>query len=225
LNADNSFFPRKIGSKSSGYSIRCIQDVELIKGSDQTSSISTVIIGEQEWTNQNLSVRKFRNGDQIFLAKTPEEWENSLIEKKPAMCFYNFENDNKNSYGAFYNWYAVKDYRGIAPIGFHIPTDLEWSELINYLGGENVAGIKMKSKIGWKKNGNGDDSFGFNAIPAGHLLSPDIFQWINEEGYWWSSTMTNTYYAYVYSLNSYKGNVLRSGKSISSGFSVRCVKD
>ena len=109
----------------------------------------TVTIGNQTWTTKNLDVATFRNGDAIPQAKTDEEWSAAGINEQPAWCYY--ENDPKNGtkYGKLYNWYAVNDSRGLAPTGYHIPTDEEWTVLSTFLGGEDVAGKKMKSSSGW----------------------------------------------------------------------------
>ena len=112
----------------------------------QTGSYKSVKIGTQTWTTENLNVSTFRNGDPIPEAKTDEEWKRADENKQPAWCYY--ENDPKNGvkYGKLYNWYAVNDPRGLAPAGWHIPTDEEWTTLENQLGDD---GKKMKSTSGW----------------------------------------------------------------------------
>jgi hypothetical protein len=96
---------------------------------------------------ENLNVSTFRNGDPIPEAKTDEEWKKAGKEGKPAWCYY--ENDPKNGakYGKLYNWYAVNDPRGLAPAGWHVPSDAEWTTLGDQLGDE--ASNKMKSTSGW----------------------------------------------------------------------------
>ena len=110
-------------------------------------SSQTVTIGTQVWMTKNLNVDKFRNGDPIPQAKTDEEWENAGKNKQPAWCYYDKDPANGAKYGKLYNWYAVNDSRGLSPVGFHIPTDAEWTKLVNFLGSD--AGTKMKSKSGW----------------------------------------------------------------------------
>ncbi len=107
----------------------------------------TVTIGNQVWMKENLNVSTFRNGDPIPEAKTAEEWQAAGTEKQPAWCYY--DNDPKNGvkYGKLYNWYAVNDARGLAPVGYHVPTDEEWSVLIGFLGNDVLK--KMKSTSGW----------------------------------------------------------------------------
>ena len=106
-------------------------------------------IGTQVWTTKNLNVATFRNGDAIPRAKTDKEWKAAGDNKQPAWCYYDNKAANGTKYGKLYNWYAVNDYRGLAPAGYHIPTDEEWTVLSTFLGGEDVAGKKMKSTSGW----------------------------------------------------------------------------
>jgi len=108
-----------------------------------------VTIGKQVWMIENLNVDKFRNGDPIPHAKTKEEWEKAGEEGKPAWCYYDNDPANGKKYGKLYNWYAVNDSRGLAPDGYHIPSHAEWEKLTDFLGGNSVAGAKMKSKSGW----------------------------------------------------------------------------
>ena len=121
----------------------------LVIFSASNSFAQTVTIGTQTWTTKNLDVATFRNGDAIPQAKTNEEWEAAGENKQPAWCYYENNTANGTKYGKLYNWYAVVDTRGLAPAGYHIPTDEEWTVLSTYLGGEAVAGKKMKSTSGW----------------------------------------------------------------------------
>ena len=113
------------------------------------SNAQTVTIGSQVWMTKNLDVATFRNGDPIPEAKSNEEWEKAGENKQPAWCYYNNDPANGAKYGKLYNWYAVNDSRGLAPVGYHIPSDAEWTKLTDFLGGESVARTKMKSKSGW----------------------------------------------------------------------------
>jgi hypothetical protein len=116
---------------------------------DNKGPIKGVAIGTQVWTTKNLDVATFRNGDPIPQAKTYEEWKAAGDNKQPAWCYYENKAANGTKYGKLYNWYAVNDARGLAPAGWHVPTDEEWTVLSTYLGGEEVAGKKMKSASGW----------------------------------------------------------------------------
>ena len=121
----------------------------------------TVKIGSVNWSEKNLAVSQFRNGDNIAEVKTDEEWEKFGNQKKPAWCYYQNDSSNGTKYGKLYNWYAVNDKRGLAPSGWHIATDDEWQLLIDGLGGDEAGGSKIKNTTGWNRNGNGNNSSGF----------------------------------------------------------------
>jgi len=110
----------------------------------------TVTIGTQVWMKENLNVSTFRNGDPIPEAKTAEEWQAAGEAKQPAWCYYDNDPKNGAKYGKLYNWYAVNDVRGLAPVGWHIPADHEWNVIIDYLGGPMEAVVKIKNNVGWK---------------------------------------------------------------------------
>jgi uncharacterized protein (TIGR02145 family) len=117
---------------------------------------------------ENLNVDKFRNGDPIPEAKIDEEWEEADENGEPAWCYYDNDSTNGVKYGKLYNWYAVTDPRGLAPEGWNVPIDEEWTTLIDFLGGEDVAGTKMKSTSGWAESGNGTKESGFSGLPGGN---------------------------------------------------------
>ncbi len=108
----------------------------------------TVTIGSQVWIAKNLEVSTFRNGDAIPQVTSDAEWEAAGKNKQPAWCYYDNDAKNGTKYGKLYNWYAVNDPRGLAPAGYHVPTDAEWTTLDNFLGDD--AGKKMKSTSGWE---------------------------------------------------------------------------
>jgi len=184
----------------------------------------SVIIGNQEWMINNLDVDTFRNGDIIPEAKTNEEWIQAGENKQPAWCYYN--NDPAfRSYGKLYNWYSVNDLRGLAPDGWHIASDVEWSQLIEYLGGDNVAGTKMKSTAGWQENGNGTNESSFTGLPAGYRTSLGTFYDVGLYGFWWSSSELNAETAWYRNLNCNIGDASRGNNYKVAGFSVRCLRD
>jgi len=117
----------------------------------------TVKIGTQVWMAENLNVESFRNGDSITQIQNKEEWVRASWTGKPAWAYVEYYDlKNKIKYTSkVYNWYAVNDSRGLAPLGYHIPIDEEWTTLITYLGGEDVAGKKMKSTSGWETRETG----------------------------------------------------------------------
>ena len=186
----------------------------------------TVTIGSQTWTVLNLDVATFRNGDPITQAKTNEDWEAAGVNKQPAWCYYDNDPKNGTKYGKLYNWYAVNDSRGLAPAGYHIPTDEEWTLLSTFLGGEDVAGKKMKSTSGWNDDGNGTNSSGFSGLPGGcRNYYSGLFFNVGKFGNWWSASENYESVAWDRVLNSGDSNLFRFSYYKSYGFSVRCVRD
>ena len=186
---------------------------------------NSVKIGNQIWMTENLNVDRFRNGDAILEAKTAEEWKAAGNTKRPAWCYYDNAPANGEKYGKLYNWYAVKDTRGLALVGWHVPSDAEWTILSNYIGGENVAGKSMKSTAGWYNNGNGTNSRGFSGLPGGYRLSSGDFSYVGYYGYWWSASEVNESFAWDWKLGNYFSGLDRFYHAKYNGFSVRCIKD
>ena len=188
-----------------------------------------VTIGKQVWMTQNLNVDKFRNGDPIPEAKTEEEWTKAGYYGEPAWCYYNNNPDNGDRYGKLYNWYAVHDPRGLAPEGWKIPSDKDWSRLTAFLGGGSVAGTKMKSTDFWAHNdgesGNGTNESGFSGLPGGLRDIFGAFLDIGKGGYWWSSSKFASDSAWYRTLYYDDGDVNRDYFSNIIGFSVRCLRD
>lgn len=182
-------------------------------------------VAKTEWMKKNLNVDKFRNGDPIPEAKTVEEWKLADENKQPAWCYY--ENDSKNgeNFGKLYNWYAVIDSRGLAPIGWHIPSDEEWTQLSDYLGGKMKAGLKMKSRSGWYNNGNGTNESGFNGKPGGYRDHNGEFNSIGNYGGWWALKEGEDKIAWGCSLSSSNNDLNYGGGVEGFGSSVRCIKD
>ena len=182
----------------------------------------TVKIGTQVWTSKNLDVSTYRNGDVIPQVQDANAWASLSTG---AWCYFNNDASNGTKYGKLYNWYAVNDPRGLAPKGFHIPSDAEWTVLTDYLGGAAAAGTKMKSSTGWDSNGNGTNSSGFAGFPGGYRFNDGTFYSIGRDGDWWSATENSSGYAWFRSLNYHGGNVSRSDDYRQDAFSVRCLGD
>ena len=183
----------------------------------------TVTIGSQVWISTNLNVSTYRNGDLIPQEQNKEAWGNLTTG---AWCYYDNDTSNGSEYGKLYNWYAVKDPRGLAPKGYHIPTDAEWTILVSYLGGEYEAGTKMKSISGWADNGNGTNSSSFSGLPGGGRGFSGGFGTIGDGGNWWSSSDEGTdNSAWYRNLISSDGNVSKHSNDRRVGFSVRCLRD
>ena len=188
-------------------------------------NLKFVLIGKQSWTSENLNVDRFRNGDLIPKAKTIREWEAADNAKSPAWCYYDNDPNNGAKYGKLYNWYAVNDTRGLAPTGWHVPTEAEWTILSDFLGGENQAGTKMKSTSGWSASGNGSNSSGFSCLPGGVRISLGDFFNVGGSGVWWSASEYDGSDALCRELDANDSNLYRGKSSKDNGFSVRCVRD
>ena len=185
----------------------------------------TVTIGTQVWMVENLKVTKYRNGDPIPNITDGTQWGNLTIG---AYCNYNNDANNTATYGRLYNWYALNDSRNIAPSGWHVPTDAEWTELTNYLGGESVAGGKLK-EIGtthwYSPNSGATNETGFTALPGGSRGTDGSFDNIGSNGNWWSATESLASRARGRGLHYDFSDVSWSDYPKELGFSVRCVRD
>jgi uncharacterized protein (TIGR02145 family) len=157
-----------------------------------------VQIGNQCWLQKNMNY------------KTGNNW--------------SYENDTSNCdiFGRLYDWYTAQD---VCPSGWHLPSDAEWAELTSFLGEEYIAGGKMKSTSGWYNNGNGTNSSGFNALPAGNCYRNSLFNGITSRAYFWTSTQTSTTYSWNRHLYYNEEELFRDNYSKTHGFSVRCVRD
>ena len=184
-----------------------------------------VRIGNQTWMAENLNVDKFCNGDPIPHAKSDEEWVIAGEEGKPAWCYYENDPENGAKYGKLYNWYAVNDPGGLAPEGWKIPSDEDWTQLTVFLGGEKVAGAKMKSTSGLGDGGYGTNESGFSGIPGGGRSAYGGYYNLGVNGIWWSSAENSTTHAWVRNLYVDGGGVRRGYGNKDGGFSVRCVRD
>ncbi len=142
-------------------------NVQKTYSQDKTQqSPKEVKIGSQVWMSQNLDTDKFNNGDAIPQAKTAAEWVEAAAKKTPAWCYYENDSNYGLKYGKLYNFYAVNDPRGMAPKGWHIPTEPEFTALVKLLGNAE-SGLKLKGISGWGTKAKGTNESGFNALPGG----------------------------------------------------------
>jgi uncharacterized protein (TIGR02145 family) len=190
----------------------------------------TIVIGNQEWMADNLRTGKYNDATPIDSPATNGTWASNTTG---AYCFYNGNTSNfYNLNGALYNWRAVN--RGnLCPTGWRVPTDEDWLVLIDTLGGESVAGGKLK-KTGtdyWKTPNNGaSNASGFEAVAGGRRMervsgTSPAYMYINTAAYFWSSTERSAQRGYYYMIG-YAGEViLRDWDLKNRGFSVRCVKE
>ena len=182
-----------------------------------------VRIGTQVWTSVNLNVNHYRNGDSIPQVQNSSEW-GSLTTG--AWCYYENDTAYGRIYGKLYNWYAVTDSRGLAPSGWHIPSDSEWTTLSDYLGGSSVAGGKMKAKTLWRTpNAGASNISSFTALPGGYRISNGTCESIGESAYFLSVTDIDVTLAWTRGLYYYASDVIRYGGYKNYGYSVRCVRD
>jgi len=156
----------------------------------------TVIIGGQTWMKKNLN-----------------------IETEGSWCY---ENKAKNctKYGRLYTWYAAKK---VCPMGWHLPNYEEWQTLVDYVGGDDVAGKKLKAKSGWAYVGNGTDDYGWSALPGGSRNFDDTFYTAGYYGFWWTSEEHSDGSAYRRSMYCYHDNLDVVTDDKNTGLSVRCI--
>jgi uncharacterized protein (TIGR02145 family) len=181
----------------------------------------TVVIGTQTWMARNLN-----------------------YNAEGSKCYGNDPN-NCGIYGRLYNWATAMalpsncnssscsfqigaKHRGICPSGWHIPSDAEWQTLVDFAG--KSSGKKLKAKNGWKsdgeKSGNGDDTYGFAALPGGFSFSDGFFSVVGDIGHWWSASEYDSDYAYYRYMNYNNENVRYHGNYFKDYlYSVRCLQD
>ena len=192
----------------------------------------TVLIGDQLWMAENLKVTHYNDGSEIPTDYSNEEW--GELETG-AFSVYDDEPENAITYANLYNWYAVDDDRGVCPEGWHVPSDVEYTVLIDYLGGESVAGGKMKectegscpeSEYWNIPNTGATNDSGFTALPGGKRSSETgIPVLMGGYAYFWSSIEINDVNAWYYLLESPTSDIYPSDYSKKHGFSVRCLQD
>jgi uncharacterized protein (TIGR02145 family) len=211
---------------------------------------NTVLIGNQCWMAENLKTTKYRNGTNItYPGSNNTAWQNNTTG---AYAWYNNDISWKDLYGALYNWHAVNNTNGLCPTGWHVPTDAEWTQLVDYVVAQgfpnqwdnpNGAGNALKScrqvnsPLGgncntavhprWNSHGthHGFDEFGFSAFPGGYRPTDGSFYRLGNYGYWWSSTEHSSTSAWYRGMRYNHGNVNRYDLNKPYGFSVGCLRD
>lgn len=185
-----------------------------------------VSIGDQQWSSTNLSARHFRNGEQVPLVESIEDWERLGTLSLPACCCYRNDSRYLEMSGLLYNWFAVSDRRMLAPEGSRIASRADWERLIGFCGGYQVAGIRLKARTGWNFEGGGADSYGFAAAPGGGRGAFGAYLDHGDYGNWWcSDAQADQTASFVY-MSFLGGTVhVRPDGFRMSGFSVRCVRN
>jgi len=192
-----------------------------------------IAISNQSWSKRNLDVIAFRNGDTILNAKSIKEWDDAFNSEQPAWCYYKFDSKYGPKHGRLYNYFAIKDDREIAPVGYRKPTRSDWNRLIQNILGDSINGY---GSIGasiyldslWNTSGNGDNSSGFNLLPSGYYEPKSGFKGLDPSyryaARWW---VDDKGYLLVYSLDA---NISNNAISIldrvpKGGYSIRCIKE
>jgi uncharacterized protein (TIGR02145 family) len=201
----------------------------LTKVSDKEGYLyKTVLIGNQVWMAENLRTKKYNDDSDVTLVTDPTAWKALTSE---AYCWYNNdEATNKPLYGAMYNWFAVNK-GNLCPTGWHVPTDDEWTALTTTLGGESVAGGKLKEDgtTHWlSPNTGATNESGFTALPGGYRYRLNgTFNDVGKLSYWWSSTeyIYDTAKGYYREMFNDQASVYREGAYKTAGKYVRCLKN
>ena len=188
------------------------------------NNYGTVSIGGKTWMSENLRVSHYRNGDPIPEVHDSPSWSTSVTG---AWSNYEHREENGRQSGKLYNWHAVNDPRGLAPEGWHVATDREWTELAESLGGEEHAGEALKASGKWSGSATAASSAsGFDALPSGARRDTDgAFVLLGEFARFWTSTGSDKARAYGRAMEYYDGALRRGEVKKENGFSVRCVRD
>jgi uncharacterized protein (TIGR02145 family) len=185
----------------------------------------TVTIGTQTWMVENLKTTKFNDGSAITLVTDDAAWASLTT---PGYCWKDNNEDYKNSYGALYNWYSINTGK-LCPKGWHVPSDEEWTTLVNFLGGKNVALGKLKESgtTHWQGPNDATNESGFTALPGGTRFCIPYGTSIEVGfcGVWWSATSYNASNAWHLYIEYDMDHIVRDYYNKKDGLSVRCLKD
>lgn len=183
------------------------------------NTYKSILLGKQEWMMDNLKVTKYSNGQPIPHIQDSIVWN---AWKNGAYVFY--KNDTKH--GILYNWMAVNDSRGVCPTGWHVPSSFEWDTLAKFLGGNEVAGGKMKAKLHWETpNTSATNESSFHALPKGMYGVNGSFNNIGKNAYWWSSSEHGVSSAWGREIGFNESALFAGHGDKRDGLSVRCIKD
>ena len=192
------------------------------------NSYNTIVIGTQTWMAENLKTTKLNDGTNIPLVTSATTWGTLST---PAYCWFNNDEATyKVPYGALYNWYTVNTGK-LCPSGWHIPNNTEWTTLTDYLGGQSIAGGKLKETgtAHWTTPNTGaTDEVYFTGLPAGARGGAGEFNIIGSYGYWWTSVAhsVDPLYAWGFVLQYNSAAVIRADYYYKrDGFSIRCIKN
>ena len=243
LNPSTTYYVKAYATNSTGTSYGNELSFATLQNSSSTvtdidgNTYPLVTICTQVWTTKNLAVTAYSDGTVIPQVTDPTAWANLTTG---AWCYYNSDATNNATYGKLYNWYAAVGIydaaslgnptlrKKLAPTGWHVPTDAEWTTLMTCLGGYAVAGGKMKETgtAHWlSPNTDATNSSGFTGLPGGYSYSDGTFNLIGGGGFWWNSSENDTAYASFRALNNNIGFASWGNFSKNYGVSVRCLRN
>ncbi len=208
------------------YNITYAENIGYTKGSvvdiDGNKYI-TFKIGRQEWMAENLKVSRYNNGDPIKNITDYDEWN---FTTSGAWAFYENNKNYNDYYGKLYNWYSIKDPRGLAPKGWHVPSKNEWEEFVKYLGGYQVAGTMIKTLVRLSHIRYGEvenwDPLSFYA-GSRYLSGAFCFRMYNT--YFWTSSGKDNNQSWYLNINNYNSEIYNDYNFNKVGMSILCVKD
>lgn len=190
-----------------------------------SNAYMTITIGKQVWMAENLKTTRLNDGKMIPLVTDEKAWKGL---QTPGYCWYNNDTGNKDIYGALYNWYAVNTGK-LCPKGWHVPSQTDWTDLVIFLGNENLAGVKLKEAgtTHWKNVLIiSTNDYDFSALPGGTRLYSGYFPTFGGSyAVWWSSTPFSEFHAWNRGLHDSSSRFWKGHDDVHSGFSVRCLKD
>lgn len=186
---------------------------------------TTILIENgQEWMAENLKTKVYSNGDSIQNLTQNDLWQIASL----GAYSLNIENTNSTYYGNFYNWFVTIDERNVCPVGWHVPNDNEWTDYSDLLGGNGVAGGKMKIEdtLIWKAPNTGatNESL-FSGLPAGCRYDGGNFANSEKYAFWWSSTQLDNQFGWFRSSTYNSDNLIKNYAPKQSGYSIRCLKN
>ncbi|MCA0447309.1 MAG: fibrobacter succinogenes major paralogous domain-containing protein [Bacteroidetes bacterium] len=203
-----------------------LPEVSAIQTGQMTDSdgnvYKTVVIGGQEWMAENLRTTNFNDGTPLMSIEDEETW---ITTYSGAFCAYDNDQSNVLKNGYLYNGFAVNSGQ-LAPAGWRVPTDSDWTQLSTFLGGDETAGAKLKSASCCASEGNGTDDFGFGAVMSGYRsYGGGTFGGMGTDGGWWSSSENDSNNNWSRFLSCSDGSIYRDTNSLRNGFSVRLIRE
>ena len=190
------------------------------------TAYKTVKIGVQEWMAENLKTTKYKNGDDII---TSMPFDKDLTEDvKPKFQWaYDAQDYLVVDYGRLYTWYIIEDSRGVCPAGWHVPTKQDWSILSLNLGGEKIAGSKLKEAdtLHWGQSNLSLNTNGFTALPAGFRYNLGAFSNLGDYASWWTMSDDSQGNAWIRFVKKDEPLMLMFLNEKNDGHAIRCIKD